>query len=122
MNVEDFEKRLELKQRFVELGSKVLLPSLILFFVGAIFSNRFFMAFSQISFLIGGSFVVIFSHIGWSKNKFIDLIFNQLSIYVSSLGYILVFFDLLYGIGAFNIATGLVLIGYIMVFVGNRLS
>ena len=119
---EAIEKRLVLKQRFLELGAKFLLPSAGILVIGLLLSNFFLSGIGLTLLLISGSFAAIFTHIGWSKNKTVDIIFNRVSIFLPTLGFTLGFLHSQFDLFALDIGVILVLVGYSMVFIGNRLS
>lgn len=114
-------KRLQQKVFFAKIGSIAFLPSMIILFVGLAFSNLL-LAIGQSLLYLSVSFAFVYSRIGWSKNKIIDTVLNQLSILLGLLGYILLFFYIAYDSKTFNIGSLMIISSFLFVFIGHLTS
>ncbi|MEZ4514225.1 MAG: hypothetical protein R3C62_20310 [Chloroflexota bacterium] len=120
MNVE-CSRRAQQKLIFVKFGTIGVIPSVAMFFVGLLFSSSL-LAIGQTLLYVSVSSIVIFSRIGWSKNRLIDLFFNQLSIPLAIVGFIFIFFYVQYDLETLNIGSVLVICGFVLIFIGNWAS
>ncbi|MCB8942927.1 MAG: hypothetical protein H6658_04045 [Ardenticatenaceae bacterium] len=118
----EYIKRVQQRDRFARWGTIGIMPSVLTFFVGLIFGKSLLITIGQVLLYASGSFIIVFSHIGWSRNKLADLVFNKFSILIALLGFGLVFLFTQYGLQTLNIGYILVVISFVLVFVGNRLS
>jgi len=124
-----YQERTKQKETFLRLGNVGMYISLPLMFVGLIgfvvfdkSSFSFLASIGQMSLYLSGTSILVFSRIGWSQNRLIDLFFNQLCIVVAFTGYFLTFLSVQYDMPLFNIGYVLVVASFLMAWIGNRLQ
>ena len=121
MTDDRYQKRLQQKRLFGKWGMYGVVPSMIILFAGLIFENLFVLAsIGQMLFFMSVSFAIVFSRIGWSKNRLVDIILNQLSILLAFLGFCLLFLYVQYDLSFQDTGYILIIASFILVWIGNR--
>jgi hypothetical protein len=110
--------------RLGKIGLKVSLGILISGFIGYFVNQEFLSLFSigMITFYISTTSSLIFSRLAWSENLMIDLVFNQACILVAFTGFVLVFLFVQSNYDFLGMGHGLIVLSFIMAWIGNRIS
>jgi hypothetical protein len=78
----------------IVLGGVILLLTTIAFFVNEL-SGKYLSSLVNVSAFcisLGGIILIFFSRVGWHKSKFMDVVFNRLSLILIIFGFLLSFF------------------------------
>lgn len=119
----NYEQRLKQKKALLKIGKLGMILGFPLFIIGFLAQYYLLAAIGQFSLYFGGSLIVIFSKIGWSKHILIDFLFNQLSILITFIGLLIGFSNILYEIGpSYHLGVLLFIVGFIMAGLGVYFS
>ncbi len=124
MEIFNYQTRLKQKKFFLKFGKLGTSISLTMILIGFMFPNRLiiFATVGQILLYLSVSSGIVFNRLGWSQNLLIDILFNQVSIILSVMGYVLVFLYVQcnYDESIMNIGILMIVVSFVFVWVGIK--
>lgn len=115
-----YQQRIRLRYTMSRLGKWFFVMGFIMLIIGLISQRYIIAAVGQTLLYFGATSIIVFSRVGWSKSRWIDILLNQGSIILTLIGFGILFLYIAYEVlspqtGVFTVVIGIILAGLGMI-------